>query len=50
MDTNDKVCDGEVTKALWEVGMFKAVVSNHKDKIVPATCATNTQQTPIDSI
>ena len=50
MDVNDDVRDGEVNKALWEVGMFEAVVSNHTDKSVPATCATNTQQKSIDSI
>ena len=30
--------------------MFEAMVSNHTDKSVPATCATTTQRTPIDSI
>ena len=30
--------------------MFEAVVSNHKDKSWPATCAKNTQRKPIDSI
>ena len=50
MDANDDVRDGELTKALWEVGIFEAVVSNHKEKSVPATCAKNTQQKPIDSI
>ena len=30
--------------------MFEAVVSNHKDKSVPATCAKNTQRKPINSI
>ena len=50
MDANDNVCNGEVTKALWEVGMFEAVVSNHKEESVPAICATNTQSIPIDSI
>ena len=43
MDVNDDVRDGEVTRALWEVGMFEAVVSNHKEKSVPAKCATNMQ-------
>ena len=50
IDANDNVRDGDVTKALREVGMFEAVVSNHKEKSVPATCATNTQRIPIDSI
>ena len=50
MDANNDVRDGEVTRALWEVGMFEAVVSNHTDKNVPATCTSNTQQKPIDSI
>ena len=30
--------------------MYKAVVSNHKEKNVPATCAKNTQRRPIDSL
>ena len=30
--------------------MFEAVVSNHTNKSVPTTCATNTQRKPIDSI
>ena len=42
MDANDDVRDGEVTRALWETGMFEAVVSNHKEKSVPATCTKNT--------
>ena len=50
MDANDDVRDGKLTKALWEIGMFEAVVSNHIDKSVPATCAKNTQRKPIDSI
>ena len=50
VDANDDVRDGEVTRALWEVGMFEAVVSNHKDKSGPATCAKNTQRKPINSI
>ena len=29
MDANDNVRDGEVTKALMEIGMYKTVVSNH---------------------
>ena len=50
MDANDDVRDGEVTKALMEIGIFKAVVSNYGGKSVPATCATNKQHTPINSI
>ena len=50
MDANDDVRDGKLTKALWEIGMFEAVISNHKDKSVPSTCAKNTQRKPIDSI
>ena len=50
MDANDDVRDGELTKALWEIGIFEAVVSNHKDKSIPATCTKNTQHKPIDSI
>ena len=30
--------------------MFEVVVSNHGNESVPATCATNTQRKPIDSI
>ena len=41
MDINGDVWDGEVTKALIEIGTFQAVVSNHGDQTVPATCATN---------
>ena len=37
MDTNDYVRDGSVTKSLREIGMFEAVVSNHKEKSVPTT-------------
>ena len=50
MDANNDVRNGAVTKALWEIGMFEAVVSNHKEKSVPATCAKNTQRIPINSI
>ena len=50
MDANDDVRDGELTKALWEIGIFEAVVSNHKEKSVPATCVKITQQKPIDSL
>ena len=50
MDTNNDVCDGEVTKALLEVGTFKAVVSNHVCESVLVTCATNKQRKLIDSM
>ena len=50
MDANDDVRDGEVMKALMEIGIFDAVVSNHGGKSVPTTCATNKQRKPIDSI
>ena len=50
MDANDDVWDGEVTKAFMEIDIFKAVVSNHGGESVPATCATNKQRKPIDSI
>ena len=50
MDANDDIRDGTVTKALSEVGIFEAVVSNHGGESVPATCATNKQRKPIDSI
>ena len=50
MDANDNIRNGEVTKALLEAGILEAVVSNHGGESVPATCATNKQQKPIDSI
>ena len=50
MDANDDVRDGKITKALMEIGMYEAVVSNHGGESVPATCATNKQRKPIDSI
>ena len=50
MDANDDICDGEVTKALLIVGICKAVLSNHSGGSVPASCATNRQRKPIDSI
>ena len=50
MDTNDDVRNGKVTLALQEIGMYEAVVNNHRGKSVPATCATNTERKPIDSI
>ena len=50
MNTNNDVRDGEVTRVLWEIGMFEAVVSNHKDKSERTTCAKNKQRKPIDSI
>ena len=50
MDANNDVRDGKERKALIEIGMYKAVVSNHGGESVPATCATNKQRKPIDSI
>ena len=50
MDAYDDIRNGAVTKALLEVGILEAVVSNHGGESVPATCATNKQQKPIDSI
>ena len=50
MDANDDVRDGTVSANLASMGIQKAVISNHKDKSVPATCACNTQRKPIDSI
>ena len=50
MDANDDVRDGKVTKALMEIGIYEAVVRNHGGESVPATCATNKQRKPIDSI
>ena len=50
MDVNNNVRDGKVKTALMEIGMYKAVVSNHGSESVPATCATNKQRKPIDSI
>ena len=50
MDANDNIRDGKVIKALLEVGILEAVVSNHGGESVPATCATNKQRKPIDSI
>ena len=50
MNANDEVQDGEVTKTLLEVGIFEAVISNHRGESVPATCATNKQRTLIHSI
>ena len=50
MDTNDNVQDGDITKTLWDIGMYEAVVSSHKEKSVPVTCAKNHERTPIDSI
>ena len=47
---NNDVRDGEVMKALMEIRMFKAVVSNHVGESVPATCATNKQRKPSDNI
>ena len=39
MDDNDNIRDGKVTKALMEIGMYKAVVSKHGGESVRATCA-----------
>ena len=50
MDANDDVRDGKVTEALMEIGMYEAVISNHAGESVPATCVTNEQRKPIDSI
>ena len=50
MDANNNVRDGDVTKALREVGMFEAVVRNHGGESIPDTYATNTQRKPINSI
>ena len=50
MDANNNVRDGKVTKALMEIGMYKVVVSKQVGESVPATCATNKQRKPIDSI
>ena len=50
MDANNNIHDGEVTKALLEVGIFKTVVSNHDGESVPTTCATNKQRKAIESI
>ena len=50
MDANDDVRNGSVTKVLWEIGIFEAVVSNHKEKSVSTTCVKNTRRIPIDSI
>ena len=37
MDANDDVRDGDVTKALREVGIFEAVVSNHGGESISVT-------------
>ena len=50
MDANDKIRDGKETKALMEIGIYKVVISNHIGESVPATCATNKQRKPTDSI
>ena len=49
-DANVDVRDRKVTKGLMELGMYEVVVSNHGGESVPATCATNKQREPIDSI
>lgn len=43
MDANNNVWDGEVTKALLEIGMFEPVIINPRGESVLATCATNKQ-------
>ena len=50
MDSNEDVRDGKVTKNLEAVGMMEGVISQHKKDSAPATCAKNTNRTPIDSI
>ena len=50
MDANDDVRDGEVMKALMEICIFKAVVSNYGSKNISATYATNKQRKQLDSI
>ena len=50
MKANHDAQDGKVTKVLMEIGIFKVLVSNHSGESNPATCATNTQPKPIDSI
>ena len=50
MDANDDIRNDKVTNALLEVGILEAVVSNHGGESVLATCATNKQRKPIDSI
>ena len=50
MHANDNIQDGDITKALWDIRMYKDVVSSYKEKSVPATCAKNHQRIPIDSI
>ena len=50
MDASNDVWEGEVTKALMEIGIFKAVVINHGGESVPTICAINKQGKPIDSI
>ena len=50
MDANDDVRNGKVTKDLEKIGIDEAVVGNHGGESVPATCTTNKQREPIDSI
>ena len=49
MDVNDDVRDCAVSVALSEIGIQEAVIKNHRGESVPATCARNTQRSPIDS-
>ena len=44
------VSDSEVLKALLAIGISKAVITNHGNISVPATCVINKQWKPIDSI
>ena len=50
MDVSDDVWDGEVTKALMEIGIFEIVVNNYDGESVLALYITNKQQKPIGSI
>ena len=50
MDANDDVRNGKVIKALEEIKIYEAVVSNHGGESVPATCAGNKQRKPINNI
>ena len=50
MDANNDVQDSTASKKLASMGIQEAVVSNHKNISVSATCARNTQRKPINSI
>ena len=50
MVANDDVRDSAVSTALAEFGFQEAIIKNHREDSVPATCARNTQCRPIDSI